>query len=97
VRLRLLKVFIAMAPASIPKIQQASLDLRVVVVAVALSIVSGAAVVFGPRSPMPDRRLTRITHERHQIPHPIGLVTAQIALAVMMLEELRSCCAASGN
>jgi predicted permease len=44
----LLKVFVALAPASIPKIGQASLDLRVLAVAVALAAITGTAAGIWP-------------------------------------------------
>jgi predicted permease len=82
----LLKIFIAMAPASIPKIQQASLDLRVVAVALALSVLSGAGVGLWPAfslsrtGSLHGSRTTAIGSRVR-----FGLVTVQIALAVMML------------
>ena len=84
----MLRVFVQLAPSSIPEIAQASLDQRVFFVAAVLALVAGAAVGIwptlsilrsralqhGPRATMATRPRMRFT-----------LVTVQIALTVAML------------
>jgi len=84
----MLRVFVRLAPSSIPEIDQASLDLRVFAVAVVLALAAGGAVgiwpalsalrsralQYGPRATAAVRPRVRFT-----------LVTAQIALTVTML------------
>ncbi len=83
----LLKVFVAMAPASIPKIEQASLDMRVLAVASALSLIVGAVVGLWPAisvfrvSALHGTRTTTATLPRVRF----ALVTVQIAVTVAML------------
>jgi predicted permease len=83
----LLRVFVTMAPASIPKIAQASLDLRVLAVAFALAAISGAAIGLWPAITVlrPDalHGSRTIVSARPRI--RFVLVTAQIALTVAML------------
>jgi putative ABC transport system permease protein len=83
----LLKVFVAMAPASIPKIEQASLDMRVLAAALALSVIVGAAVGLWPAisvfraSALHGTRTTTAALPRVRF----ALVTLQIAVTVAML------------
>ena len=84
----MLRVFVQLAPSSIPEIDQASLDLRVFAVAAVLALAAGAAVgiwpalsvlrsralQYGPRATAAARPRMRFT-----------LVTVQIALTVAML------------
>jgi predicted permease len=84
----LLRVFVQLAPSSIPEIGKASLDLRVFAVAAVLALAAGAAVgiwpalsvlrsralQYGPRATAAARPRMRFT-----------LVTVQIALTVGML------------
>jgi predicted permease len=83
----LLKVFVAMAPASIPKIEQASLDMRVLAVASALSLIVGAVVGLWPAisvfraGALHGTRTTTATLPRVRF----ALVTVQIAVTVAML------------
>jgi predicted permease len=84
----MLRIFVQLAPSSIPEIDHASLDLRVFAVAAALALAVGAAVGIwptlsvlrsralqhGPRATMAARPRMRFT-----------LVTVQIALTVAML------------
>jgi predicted permease len=83
----LLKVFVAMAPASIPKIQQASLDMRVLAVASGLSLIVGAVVGLWPAisvfraGALHGTRTTTATLPRVRF----ALVTVQIAVTVAML------------
>ena len=83
-----LRVFVRLAPSSIPEIDQASLDMRVFIVAGVLALAAGIAVGiwpalsvlrrralhYGSRATAPARPRTRFT-----------LVTAQIALTVALL------------
>ena len=83
----LLKVFVAMAPASIPKIEQASLDMRVLAVASVLSVIVGAVVGLWPAiavfraSALHGSHTTTAALPRVRF----ALVTAQIAVTVAML------------
>jgi putative ABC transport system permease protein len=83
----LLKAFVVMAPASIPKIDQASLDARVFIVTAALTLVSGIFVWLWPAvalwrdNSMHGLRITTSVKPRARF----ILVTAQIALTVAML------------
>ena len=83
-----LRVFVRLAPSSIPEIEQASLDMRVFIVAAVLALAAGIAVgiwpalsvlrsrglQYGTRATAPVRPRMRFT-----------LVTAQIALTVALL------------
>ncbi len=83
----LLKVFVAMAPASIPKIEQASLDMRVLAVASGLSLIVGAVVGLWPAisvfraGALHGTRTTTAPLPRVRF----ALVTVQIAVTVAML------------
>ena len=83
----LLKIFVAIAPASIPKIDQASLDLRVLAVASALSVMAGAVVGLWPAisvfrgSALHGSRTTTAALPRVRF----VLVTVQIAVTMAML------------
>lgn len=83
----LLKVLVAMAPATIPKIGQASLDLRVLAAAAALAAITGiGAGVWPALSILRSGELhgSRITTEPRSRVRFL-LVTAQIALTITML------------
>ncbi|HEY7336997.1 MAG TPA: ADOP family duplicated permease [Bryobacteraceae bacterium] len=84
----LLRVFVQLAPAGIPEIRQASLDLRVFAIAAVLALAAGAAVGIWPalsvlRSPalQSGPRATAAVRPRLRF----TLVTVQIALTVAML------------
>src|SRR5688572_15006597 len=84
----LLRVFVQLAPSSIPEIDQASLDLRVFAVAALLALVAGAAVGIWPalsvlrgRALQYGQRATAAARPRMRF----TLVTVQIALTVAML------------
>ena len=84
----MLRVFVQLAPSSIPEIDQASLDLRVFAVAGVLALVAGAAVGIWPalsvlrgRALQYGQRATAAARPRMRF----TLVTAQIALTVAML------------
>jgi putative ABC transport system permease protein len=83
----LLKTFIAMAPSGIPKLAQASLDLRVAGVATLLALVSGMIIGAGPAMMVIRSRSlhgTRATAGAWPWVR-FGLVTTQIALTLTML------------
>jgi putative ABC transport system permease protein len=83
----LLKVFVAMAPATIPKIGQATLDVRVWVVAAALAVLTGLAAGLWPAiSVLRSRDLhgSRATGGAKPLAR-FALVTVQIALTVTLL------------
>lgn len=83
----LLGVFIALAPAGIPLLDKARLDVRVAVFAVGLSCICG--VIFGLATAFQKPRLERL-HARTSISrsHALlrrALVTAQIAASILLL------------
>jgi predicted permease len=83
----LLRAFVRIAPADIPKIGQAALDLRVVVVAAGLALLVGFAVGLWPAvsvlqtNPLQGTRATSAAPPRVRF----ALVSAQIALTLAML------------
>ena len=84
----MLRVFLQLAPSSIPEIDRASLDLRVFAVAAVLTLAAGVAVGIWPalsvlrsRSLQYGLRATAAARPRVRF----ALVTAQIALTVAML------------
>lgn len=84
----LLEVFVSLAPSSIPKIEQASFDLRVFAVTAALALVAGLATGLWPaitllraRRPVHGQRMVGAVRPRVQF----ALVTAEIALTLAML------------
>jgi predicted permease len=84
----LLRVFVQLAPSSIPEIEHASLDLRVFAVAAALAVAAGTAVGIWPtlsvlrsRALQHGPRATAALRPRMRF----TLVTVQIALTVAML------------
>jgi predicted permease len=84
----LLKIFLRMAPASIPKIEHASLDFRVFGVAALLSLVCGVAIGLWPalsslraRSFGAGSRSTAGLRPRARF----SLITTQVALTVALL------------
>jgi predicted permease len=83
----LLRVFVHLAPSSIPEIGQASLDLRVFAVATMLTLGAGAAVGISPALLVLRNRAlqygTRATAARPRM--RFALVTIQIALTLGML------------
>jgi putative ABC transport system permease protein len=84
----LLRVFVQLAPSSIPEIGKASLDLRVFAVAAMLTLGAGAAVGISPAlSVLRSRALRYGTRATDAAPPRVrfALVTIQIALTVAML------------
>ena len=84
----MLRVFVALAPSSIPEIQEATLDPRAFAVAGLLAIAAGAAVGIWPalavlrgRYLQHGPRATAATHPRMRF----TLVTVQIAVTVALL------------
>jgi predicted permease len=84
----LLRVFVQLAPSSIPELDQASLDLRAFAVAAVLALAAGAAVGIWPalsvlrsRALQSGQRTTAAARPRMRF----TLVTVQIALTVAML------------
>jgi hypothetical protein len=84
----MLRVFVQLAPSSIPEIGHASLDLRVFAVAAVLALVAGVAVGIWPalsvlrsRALQYGTRATAAVRPRMRF----TLVTAQIALTVAMV------------
>jgi putative ABC transport system permease protein len=84
----MLRVFVELAPSSIPEIDQASLDLRVFAVSVVLALAAGTAVGIWPalsvlrsRALQYGARATAALRPRMRF----TLVTIQIALTVAML------------
>jgi predicted permease len=84
----LLRVFVQLAPSSIPEIDQASLDLRVFAVAAVLALAAGAAVGIWPALSVLRSRALQYGSRATAAARPrmrFTLVTAQIALTVAML------------
>jgi putative ABC transport system permease protein len=83
----LLRLFVSLAPSSIFKLDEASLDLRVLAVAVTLAVIAGAAVGLWPAITI--LRTGTLQHgARATVARPrlrFVLVSAQIALTVAML------------
>jgi predicted permease len=83
----LLRLFVSLAPSSIFKLNEASLDLRVFAVSAVLSAIAGAAVGIWPTIAV--LRTGTLQHgARATVARPrlrFALVTAQIALTVTML------------
>jgi predicted permease len=84
----LLRVFVQLAPSSIPELDQASLDMRAFAVAAVLALAAGAAVGIWPalsvlrsRTLQSGQRTTAAARPRMRF----TLVTVQIALTVAML------------
>jgi predicted permease len=84
----MLRVFARLAPSSIPEIDQASLDLRVLAVAAVLAMAAGLAAGIWPalsvlrsRALQSGTRATAAAHPRMRF----TLVTVQIALTVTLL------------
>lgn len=83
----LLRVFIAIAPASIPFLGKASLDLRVALFAVAISLLCGAFFGLAPALEKP-RSLALSARTANPSRHAIlrrGLVAGQIACSMILL------------
>jgi putative ABC transport system permease protein len=84
----LLRVFVQLAPSSIPEIDQASLDLRVFAVAAALALAAGAAIGIWPTLSVLRSRALQYGPRATEAPRPrmrFMLVTAQIALTLALL------------
>src|SRR5262249_11224774 len=84
----MLRVFVRLAPSSIPEIGQASLDLRVFVVAAALALVAGAAVGIWPVLTVLRTQALHYGARATAGPRPrmrFMLVTVQIGLTLAML------------
>jgi len=84
----LLRVFVQLAPSSIPEIDQASLDLRVFVVAAVLALAAGAAVGIWPALSVLRSRALQYGSRATAAVRPrmrFTLVTVQIGLTVAML------------
>jgi putative ABC transport system permease protein len=84
----LLRVFVRLAPSSIPEIDQASLDLRVFSVAAMLALAAGAAVGIWPALSVLRSRALQYRARATAAARPrmrFTLVTVQIALTVAML------------
>jgi putative ABC transport system permease protein len=83
----LLRLFVAIAPQGIPRLQQAGLDLRVLLVTLALSVISGIVFGLAPalRTPRAEaltgwRAIGGRTHLFRQ-----ALAAAQIAISLILL------------
>ena len=83
----LLRVFVGIAPSGIPHLEQASLDTRVLLFAIAASLASGLFFGLAPAFQNPDAESltgTRSTGAR-RMPLRESLVTAQIAVSLVLL------------
>jgi predicted permease len=84
----MLRMFVQLAPSSIPEIDQASLDLRVFAVALVLALAAGAAVGIWPALSVLRSRALQYGSRATAGARPrmrFTLVTVQIALTVAML------------
>jgi predicted permease len=83
----LLRLFVSISPDGIPRLQQATLDARVVVFSLAMSLLSGILFGLTPafRRPSPDLLTGKESRgtERHLLRQT--LVTAQIAVSLVLL------------
>jgi predicted permease len=83
-----LRVFVQLAPSSIPAIDQASLDLRVFAVAAVLALVAGATIGIWPALSVLRNRTLQYGSRATAALRPrmrFTLVTVQVALTVAML------------
>jgi putative ABC transport system permease protein len=83
----LLRLFVAIAPEGIPRLSQASLDARVLLFTLAVSVVSG--VVFGSAPALENPKAEalagrRTTGARNHL-FRLGLVAAQISVSMVLL------------
>ena len=85
----LLGLFVSIAPDGIPRLQQAALDLRVLLFTLGISLVSGIFFGLAPafRPPEPDVLVGRASRAttRNFLRHT--LVTAQIAVSLILLAD----------
>jgi putative ABC transport system permease protein len=84
----MLRIFVQLAPSTIPEIGQASLDLRVVAVTAVLALVAGTAIGIWPALSVLRSRALQYGTRATAAPRPrmrFMLVTAQIGLTVAML------------
>jgi putative ABC transport system permease protein len=83
----LLKLFVSIAPGGIPRLQQASLDLRVVVFTFAIAIFS--AVLFGVApaltSPQPEQLCGKEMRSTARSALRQALIAAQVAVSLILL------------
>jgi putative ABC transport system permease protein len=83
----LLKLFVSIAPGGIPRLQQASLDLRVVVFTFAIAIFS--AVLFGVApaltSPQPEQLCGKEMRSTSRSALRQALIAAQVAVSLILL------------
>jgi putative ABC transport system permease protein len=83
----LLRLFISIAPEGIPRLEQASVDVRVLIFALAVSLLSG--ILFGLasalRRPAPELLAGKETHATSRGMLRQVLVTAQIAVSFILL------------
>ena len=88
-----LRLFVAVAPASVPRLDEIALTARSVMVAVAISIVTGIVIGLVPSFRLPRLRVAAYlrgsartagqTRHSHRMQH--ALVVAEIALALVLL------------
>jgi len=83
----LLQVFISIAPDGIPRLQQAGLDVRVVLFTVAISLISGMVFGLAPAllRPAPETLTGKEVRATSRGLAQQCLVTAQIALSLVLL------------
>jgi putative ABC transport system permease protein len=83
----LLRWFVSLAPTEIPRLQQASLDLRVLLMAVAVSLLSGLLFGIAPalRRPAPELLAGKETRGISRSVFRELLVAAQIAASLVLL------------
>jgi len=83
----LLRLFVSIAPQGIPRLQQATIDLRVLLVTLAVALVSGLVFGLAPvwRQPKPDILTGKDAQPISPSPLRQILVTSQIAVSLVLL------------
>jgi putative ABC transport system permease protein len=83
----LLRVFVSIAPEGIPRLNQASVDLRVLLFALGIALVSGILFGLAPalHTPAPELLLGKEVHTTARSFLRHSLITAQIAVSLILL------------
>ena len=84
----LLQIFKALAPTSIPRLEQANLDVRVLLFALGMAVVCGILFGIAPAAAIPPEMLNgaRIAGRSRNLPRNL-LSTAQVALSLILLSS----------
>jgi putative ABC transport system permease protein len=84
----LLRIFKALAPTSIPRMEQATLDVRVLLFALSMAAICGVLFGIAPAAASPPDMLTgaRVSGRSRNLPRNL-LSTAQVALSLILLSS----------